>query len=249
MAISSNSVIHFTNNFDNIKGIIKSKGFRLKYCSENLKLDNIHLPSASPMVCFCDIPLSEVKNHIDSYGSYGIGLYKTWAKKSTLNPVLYIDEQSEIAKVLKKALNTFFEKSAEDEDFDDTFLETYFQITQYCKKYEGPLKHGKIDDDKYRFYNEREWRYIPNEDVLNGQKQIIFNKDYLKEKKEYNEKLKDIFLNFDVEDISYIIVSDNNEIPEILNIINSVFEDSCTAKQLKVLGTKILTTNQIFNDF
>lgn len=81
MSISSNSVIHFTNKFDNLKGIILNSGLRVKYCLESLLLDNYNLEMASPMVCFCDIPLSEVKNHINSYGSYGIGLYKIWAKE------------------------------------------------------------------------------------------------------------------------------------------------------------------------
>ncbi|WP_295677898.1 abortive infection system antitoxin AbiGi family protein [uncultured Empedobacter sp.] len=249
MAISSNSVIHFTSKLENLKGILNSNGFRLKYCAEDLKFNKFNLPFANPMVCFCDIPLSEVKNHIDSYGCYGIGLYKKWAKDSELNPVLYIDEYSDTAKVIETAFERFLELYDKKVDVDNTILNAFFNLTQYCKNYEGPLKHGKINEEKYRFYNEREWRYIPNKEIVKDNDRTVFIKDYVKDKEGFNKKLENLYLEFEIEDISYIIVNDSDEIPEILSLLNDIFEDKCTAKQLKILGTKILTTNQIFNDF
>jgi hypothetical protein len=38
----------------------------------------------------------------------------------------------------------------------------YLSIFQNIKEYEGTLKRGKAETPNYRFYNEREWRYIPN---------------------------------------------------------------------------------------
>ena len=62
MAISTNSVIHYTGKIDSLKGILKCQGFRLKYCSEVLDiLLNKSISSAVPIVSFCDIPLSEVR--------------------------------------------------------------------------------------------------------------------------------------------------------------------------------------------
>jgi len=248
MAISSNSVIHYTNKIESLKGIIQNKGFKVKYCSENVLLNDFTTPIATPMVCFCDIPLSEVKNHIDSYGSYGIGLFKTWAKKSGLNPVLYIENRSETAIQMKNAFEKLI-KDFKDEKDDKDFSRMFVRIMQFCKNYEGPLKIGKIDTEHYRFYDEREWRYIPSIETLNGAPLVIPNNEYIKDKDDNNQKLEHIKLEFTVDEISYIIVDSEDEIPEILTVLNQTFEDDCTAKQLKVLGTKIVTKNQIYNDF
>lgn len=249
MAISSNSVIHFTNKLENLQGILTESGFRLKYCAEKLTLDGFNLPFATPMICFCDIPLSEVKNHIDSYGSYGIGLYKSWAKNSALNPVLYIDENSETAKHIKIAFERIMELYDKKEYPDLSIVNAIFNLTQFCKNYEGPLKHGKINDEKYRFYNEREWRYVPGTEIINQDERSVYLEDYNKDKESFNKNLENLFLKFSIEDISYIIVNDSDEIPDILNLVNNEYEDIYTAKQLKILSTKIITTNQIFNDF
>lgn len=248
MAISSNSIIHYTNKLDNLTGILKNSGFRLKYCSEKLILNNTPTPLAIPMVCFCDIPLSEVKNHMNSYGSYGIGFYKSWAKDKRLNPVLYFEGKSETSKHLEAVIKKLAQ-DGRDNKMDKEMATTIIRFIQFCKNYDGPLKTEKIDNENYVFYDEREWRYVPNEESLKGAKGILNIKDYNNDKKSYNEKLKDIYLNFTVEDISYIIVNKDDEIPEVLEFINNNFQDSCTAKQLKILGTKILTKNQIYQDF
>ena len=249
MAISTNSVIHYTNNIDNLTGIIAKQGFRLKYCYEDLdiKLDII-LDSALPMVSFCDIPLSEIKNHIDTYGSYGIGLSKIWAKKNGLNPVLYLEKQSNITRNLKAQLERIFELRKNNKI--DKILENEFvNILSYCKNYERKLVRGKFDSESYRFYDEREWRYIACEDDLNGESRIILGKIYSENKNKFNKKIENCYLKFNYNDISYIIVDSENEIPEILSLLTTTYEDKCTAKELKILSTKIITKDQIYNDF
>lgn len=254
MAISSNSVIHYTNKLENLKGILESQGFRLKYCLEKISINNETIfESGVPMISFCDIPLSEVKNHIDLYGSYAIGLYKTWAKKSRLNPVLYLEDNSVISNSIL-SLYDYISDINEMKDYNDkdsNILVEYLSVLRFYKNYEGKLKHGKIDSENYRFYDEREWRYVPDlEKTSNSDFPfIIWGDEYASKKQEYNENISNHFLNFDFKDISYIIVDDESDIPEILSVLNTVYEDICTSKELKVLSTRIITKNQIYNDF
>lgn len=252
MSLSSNSVIHYTNKLENLKGIFKSEGFRLKYCLEKLNINfGKEISSAIPMVSFCDIPLSEVKNHTDSYGSYGIGLYKNWAKQNGLNPILYLENNSYISETISNLISRLLKLRETTEGLDNILMKETLKLLFYCKNYEGYLKHGIIDDDNYRFYNEREWRFIPNEETLveKGIIPLIWGERFLKEKEKYNDEVKDLYLSFNVKDISYIIVDDENDIPEILTTLNEVYEDKCTSKDLKILGTKIITKNQIYHDF
>lgn len=252
MSLSSNSVIHYTNKLENLKGILNTEGFRLKYCLESLNINfERELTSAVPMVSFCDIPLSEVKNHIDSYGAYGIGLYKNWAKQNRLNPVLYLDNNSNISESISTLISRLLELRKTEEGVDRIFLKEILKLLFYCKNYEGYLKHGKIDTEYYRFYNEREWRYVPTESILleKGAIPLIWGDTFLKDKETHNENVKDILLSFGPKDISYIIVDEEEDIPEILTTLNQVYEDKCTTKELKILGTRIITKNQIYNDF
>lgn len=87
MPLSSNSLIHFTKNKSTLCGILEND-FKIKYCLETINAKRHQYIGAVPMVSFCDIPLSEVKDHIKKYGAYGIGLSKQWGIKNGLNPVL-----------------------------------------------------------------------------------------------------------------------------------------------------------------
>lgn len=249
MAISTTSVIHYTSKLENLKGIISKQGFKIKYCSEEIIFsEQIKCEIAFPMVSFCDIPLSEVKNHIDSYGSFGIGLTKSWAKRSGLNPVLYIEKDSHLTKQFGTQYQRVLDQYKTEKE-DENLLNEHFSILSYCKNYEGKLVYGRINTDSYRFYDEREWRYIASEDTLLGANSFLANENYQKNKDIFNAHLENLLLPFNFDDISYIIVDVEDDIPEVLACLNSTYEDICTTKQLKILSTRIIAKNQIYNDF
>ena len=249
MPISTNSVIHYTQNLDSLIGIINCNGFRFKYCFEEYSFHKMNnAPAALPMVSFCDIPISDVKKHIDSYGSYGIGLNKLWAKTSGLNPVLYVEKNSALAKILFEHGQRLLKKKKEGHDTSIEFseLQNYYS---YIKNYEGRLVRGKVNEDNYRFYNEREWRYVPTKEEINSELVWIDGKEYIRDKESYNQKIFQCYLKFNYTDISYLIVDNDDEIPIVLDVLNKVYEDTATAKELRVLSTRIMTKNQIWNDF
>ncbi len=219
MAVTSDTLFHYTSTLANLINILKEK-FKITYCYEQYFLNGIRSVSYYPMICFCDIPLSQAKEHIRSYGPYGIGLTKAWGIKNRLNPVAYIDEHSHLAidiqqtvehfktvvtgisnhtknsstrlskllgeftafakefKVepastgdLKKKLIEF--KNRIDDDNSSRMdvlaviqsfgraISTYTTLFRYIKNYQGDLIRKDKTIPDYRFYNEREWRYIP----------------------------------------------------------------------------------------
>jgi len=66
---------------------------------------------AIPMVCFCDIPLSQLVSHIDTYGKYGLGMSKEWGIKKGLNPVIYFNKNSLLAKRLSVLTNSLISRN------------------------------------------------------------------------------------------------------------------------------------------
>ena len=245
MSISTNSIIHYTVDISILKLIIKD-GFKIKYCGEKLKLGTGSSNAAHPMLSFCDIPLSESQKHFDAYGKYGIGLSKEWAIKRGINPVLYIDHNSLFAKSLLKLIE---ERRKADTNFTKLQSNQILQIKAYAKNYSGHLKRRSVDNPNYKFYDEREWRLVPNSKEINNADFSIKLIDYEKDKDKYNQKIADCRIKFEAKDISYIIVEKTSQIPELIKFLRDDYSDKCSAKELDLLFSKICSTEQILADY
>ena len=144
------------------------------------------------MVSFCDIPVPLSYLHAKVYGRYAIGLSKGWAENVVgLNPILYMSSKSQLLRSfnllwtrLSMLDNTYFFRpppdhfsirSAEEiksEHAKDSLyqLRGYDRILAICREvschfklYEGPFSHGSYASTCHRFYDEREWRYLPSD--------------------------------------------------------------------------------------
>lgn len=244
MAISTNSIIHYTDSFDKLKSIL-IEGFGIKYCSEKLVIDDENLSAAAhPMISFCDIPLSQSFLHFKAYGKYGIGLTKNWAKKLGINPVLYLDKQSSITKTLGDFLK---ERRNKTSNLSVDQRNKILRIKCFTKNYSGLLKRKSVEIADYKFYDEREWRLVPESKDLKGAKFSIHMKDYEKDKKKYNESISGIRYKFSPKDISYIIVEKNSEIPKVIKVLRDNYK--CTTGEFDILLSKICSAKQIVEDY
>ena len=245
MALSTNSIIHYTNSIDTLKLILK-EGFKLKYCNESLILDNDSSNAAHPMISFCDIPLSASSIHFKAYGHFGIGLSKSWAVEKGINPVLYIDKDSLIARSILELI-----KARRDSKTNLTTKQKslVLKIKSYAKNYSGNLVRNGKTTVNYRFYDEREWRLVPDQSTLGSNSFSISSIVYQSSKDECNAKLESIRLKFNHSDISYVIVEKTNQIPEIIKCIREYFSDDCTANQLDILLSKVCSAEQIKADY
>ena len=115
-------------------------------------------------------------------------------------------------------------------------------------KYESaPLyRKGELIEDNYLYYKEREWRYVV--DSFEFTEDIFFEEQETKIQ-ERNEMLKDsrYRLNFQIEDISYIIVEKEIEIHDMVSFVKKFYKDEST--KVDILLTKIKSMERIKSDY
>lgn len=246
MPISSNALFHYTDKLSTIENILR-KGFQLSLCQESV--------FAIPMISFCDVPISNANYYFDNYGSYAIGMNLDWAIRNKLNPVLYIEKSS----YLSDKFNAGYKAGVEidDESFPDhtlgeynTIIESLLEYHRYTKPFKGELiRKGKVVKKDYKFYDEREWRYIPeksNPYFPFGLRGLDYE-NFLKQN-QYKPHFKEQELKFDADDIKYIIIKDKSEVPKIISFLMSL-SNLGSPNDIQQLFPKILIANQIIEDF
>jgi hypothetical protein len=207
--------------------------------------------AAYPMVCFCDLPLSMAKEHIGKYGSFGIGMTKEWARRQQLNPVLYLELGSTLSEYILNQTKAVLKKKVANPGIFEAERDALTAILGFCKNHVGPLvRDGVVIDENYVFYDEREWRYLPSKDSLGDLPLGLSTTKYTEDKDGWNAKAGEHTLPFNYEDIRYIIVESEKDIAPMIKSIRDRYEpDGISAVKLNSMYTKILTVEQINNDF
>jgi hypothetical protein len=250
MNLSSNELFHFTK-FDYLKSIVETKSFIPRFSLEFTRLSDSFQHKATflpvAMVCFCDIPFQHSEEHRKRYGNHGIVLTENWKMKKKLNPVFYIQSESFLAAVFSNftSMTPDFYPIIDSQDYGEkipymlsrignnlTYL-TYF-VKQFENKLETPVHYnGKLVGvyEKRRFYDEKEWRFIPFEAENNNELFLEFD-DYLdtEKLKAANQKLEKYKLTFEIDDIEYLIVNSVAEKNVLEDIIWKKFEKTVEIK-------------------
>lgn len=114
-------------------------------------------------------------------------------------------------------------------------------LLYYVKKVSG--KEDSIYN--YKFYDEREWRYIPPID--NNIHLEIVDKNCSRDNlNSLSEKTKEKKIVLSAKDINYIIVSKDSEIKDIIKFFKN---NDLFLKDIDRICTRIITVEQIKNDF
>lgn len=218
MGLSSNTLWHQTKK-EGLKGIIKDRCLYISYSLEDITSNRYNAKFAYPMISVCDLPLAETGNYLKKYGDYTIGLCAEWGRKNHFSAVWYCDQNSfalkTIVEMLAKKVSDYGEKVEDDTDYQKIVY-----ILSYIKQYEGPLpkRHYK----KCRFYDEREFRYVPDAETLSaiGEKQMLWDYDAYKKAHKNSALLsKNLNIPFEWEDVKFIIVEKDSEKIEFRNLI------------------------------
>lgn len=247
-ALSANTLFHFTKTKENLISILQN-GFYPRYCLED-PFFSTDAALAFPMVCFCDIPLSQIQNHSGEYGEYALGLTKEWAKNNGVCPILYTHQASNFHKSIANHINSIINMCMRQDKIKGDYMEELFRhlysIVSYIKPYE------KVKDEKYtRYYDEREWRYSINLDVQDYPSNIFLSKsdfDNSAKKNAANEKMIQYKLDFEPKNINYIIVPTDSEALEIMDNVRKI-KGNFPYDDVLLLTTRIISMERIKEDF
>jgi len=230
MSISANTLFHFVSQRKFLESILHGKLIP-RYCVEHFEInDNFKGDVAIPMKCFCDIPLSQIYEHTNTYGKFAIGFTKEWAQKVGITPVLYIHNQSpHIQNIFPKSQKNFLSLCKKN------------LTIKYVKPYCGKMwRNGKLTKDTC-FYNEREWRFVPKNITLLDKCKFEKNKDT------YQNKLKTSPIPFTPNDIKYIIIQEEKNRDKIIDAIKKAnFFPNAADKELAI--SKIFSVEHIHID-
>lgn len=232
-----------------LETIIENKKISARYCKEDLGYLKIKFKEiAFPMKCFCDINMHKMGEHLEFYGSYGIAFSKAWGMKRGIQPLQYINPESILCNNFRLAFNNALhnnDKSSEE-------LRDYLAVQlMFLKPYSGDFKNRVTNEYQSKcFTDECEWRFVADVSKL-GMEEIITNVSKMSDGvltllNNALEGQKCASLDFEYEDIKYIIVKDVDDYEKFLSFIIRLKNISESDKYLLV--SKIIIWSEIEGD-
>ncbi len=238
----SSTLFHFTKSEEILFDILLN-GFWPRYCLEDVQWQQGGTGFvAFPMVCFCDIPLARISEHVNFYGSYGLGLSREWAERNNLNPVLYISTGSGLC----SSIQNIFSFTLRIKVDDGKAIGDCRYLIAHSKPTGGQIiLEGKPVQKE--FYQESEWRYVPSHSEVKN----YLKKDTFEDKENlevHHSKTKEhVSLKFLPTDVSYVFVPRDCNIPNVINFMQSKL-DSYPSADLKVLLSRVISLESIVRD-
>lgn len=250
---SANSLFTFMTKIEYLKTILKHKIIYPRYCYENLSYLNLNQINgiAFPMKCYCDIYLNKLTFHTKTYGHYGIAFTKDWGIKNNIQPIHYINPHIESCyiktiqsinnlRLLEEQKNPFLKFE------DNIHYQNLINILKLVKPLSGTMIRDGKETEILNFHDEHEWRFVPyiqhNKNIypyLLDDKGLANESDLLSNYKEYG-------LNFDINDIKYIVLSSEKE----KELLGNFFKNECFYNEIErfMLASKIIILEELEGD-
>lgn len=240
---SADTLFQFVDKIDYLIEILERDAIVPRYCVEKVDYLNIKYNEiAYPMLCFCDINLHKIKEHINFYGGYGVAFSKQWGIGIGIQPVQYINTNSALKKTFTNAFNMAMNYSYSDEAQNYLLSQMYF-----LKPIEGDMPRN----DKIEFRNftdECEWRYIPNVEI--EEMPGVLTESGLLQRDMLNKALKyanRTWLKYSISDIKYLIIQNKEDFDLIINVI--LKKKNLSDQQRNILISKIIIWDESKGDF
>ena len=97
---------------------------------------------------------------MQNYGYYGIGLNKEWGIKQGIQPIQYINPNSNLCRDFSEIFNNAFKISAEERDKFQQYNNYLLHALFYMKPLEGEMLVQGNKFARRNFHDEKEWRYL-----------------------------------------------------------------------------------------
>lgn len=255
---SANALFHCMKKFKYLTDTLRNKALIPRYNEEVIKYLNI--PELTrivfPMTCFCDIYLKKLKLHMFTYGKYGIGIDKDWGITHGIQPIHYINPNSELSKDFSEVFTYSISQLNEDTD-ESINSEKYSNYLLTNLLFMKPLSGEMYISGEYEsknFHDEKEWRFVPNINNIQDIElpQIITDESIMNPTARNSfsdgiKQCKDLWLNFEYGCIKYLIVKENTERNELIDFIMEEIEMKQNEKY--VLISKILVYDELSEDW
>lgn len=232
--LSSETLFTFTGKLEYLISML-SDGIKPRYVFERLPFKEYYY--VVPVKCFCDIPLGKIKSHLEWFGNYGLGIKRSFLQDNGTTPIMYVHENSD------RIFNTI-DKLNEDE------LKKMPSLPLLKRHYGWDYKeedNGEYTKKQRKFYDEREWRYVPLETEIEvGKGKTI--EDGIKYVKKKNKDNTLIFnpLELDPSKIEYIIIYDRVEFVELRKALKELYKNENVYEEML---SKVLIVKQVLRDF
>lgn len=160
--------------------------------------------------------------------------------------------------IFEKLLVNLDEKGRETViNFFETTHPTFISYELFTKKITASNKEGKV----FECFNDREWRYLP-EDVVENFRYVPIQSEgesdeehtnnvqkfnsFIKEKKKHYEEVR---LEFELEDIKFIIVKETNETERIFQALYTKYGKDKVLERIEKGHLLVSSYELIFNNF
>lgn len=216
--------------------------------------------------------LEKNNSHPAFYGKFAIAFSKTWGENKNFQPIHYLNEKSLYTTSFIRLLNDILNTDNISEEYARYVLNRLLFIKPLRGIIKRVIKRNNPENDTLEnisiefyknFHDEQEWRYIPDPSILSTLKlecmianpKIINISDNIKRINNSLEKenFRALWLEYNYNDIRYIIVPDLRSRNEIINTIIDIPDKQFDGQsdvliQKYALISKILVLEEIRKD-
>ena len=246
MNARTKTLFHFTKKLD-VLMLILQEGFWPQYSLEDISWIDGGVPRlAWPMVSFCDIPLTRLREHTEFYGDFGVGLCREQWGPTGLNPLLYVSPDSMLKPSLRELLLDV-RKNPNERAITNAQV-----VLAHCKPLHGEMSVNGEKKEK-NFYSECEWRLFP---WVDGKGSGNYGFTMMEEAFRTEQIRTDANLEmrrnrmFEVlpEEVRYLLVKSVEDVPRLARFINEKLTHY-PSDDLELLKTRIVVLEELSCDF